>query len=269
MKQKLAVIGGGKMGSAIVRGLISDGFLNSTDICIVERDEQRRQVLATHLGSGVLLAATVPPADFYLLATKPQDVAQAVKAVVEVNEEGILISIAAGVTLDTLHRFASPASICIRVMPNSPATIGQGLSAICCDDNTPQSVLEFVSHLFNAVGDVIFIDESKMNLITAVSGSGPAYIYLFAEALEDATVALGLSHEMAKRIVQKTFVGASQMYAIDEEDLRTLRRNVTSPGGTTAAGTMELERYALRRAVFDAVEAASKRADEVGSSENH
>ncbi len=265
MNIKLAVIGGGKMGSAIVRGLIADGFLSASDICVVERNEKRRHVLATEIAGSVLLVATVPSAEFYLLATKPQDIAEAVKAAMDVNEHGILVSIAAGVTLETLRKSSSSGSICVRVMPNVPAVIGQGLSAICSDDGTPQSVNEFVAQLFSAVGDVIFVDESKMNLITAVSGSGPAYIYLFAEALEDAAVALGLPHEMAKKIVQKTFVGASLMYAVDDEDLRSLRRNITSPGGTTAAGTMELERYAFRRAVFSAVEAAQKKADQLGA----
>ncbi len=265
MTHVLAVIGGGKMGSAIVRGLVDGRVLSTEDVIVVEQNVQRRRFLETLFEGTVPVVSTVPRADYYLLATKPQDIARAVREIVNVNEQGILVSIAAGVTLKTLHELSSYKATCIRVMPNAPAMIGQGLSAICSNDSVPQSVKDFVSELFGAVGDVIFIDESKMNLMTAVSGSGPAYLYLFAEAFEDAAVALGLPYDLAKKIVQKTILGASLMYARDEEDLRTLRRDVTSPGGTTAAGTMELERFALRRALFDAVEAAMVKAESLGN----
>ncbi|SHE33913.1 pyrroline-5-carboxylate reductase [Ferrithrix thermotolerans DSM 19514] len=265
MEFELAVIGGGKMGAGILRGLLDSGRSEVLGtLAVVERNELRAEVLRSDFGTHVAVIDTAPKATYYLIATKPSDLPQAVKDAYRANREAVFISIAAGVTLETLHELSSESSTCVRVMPNTAATLQRSISAVAVDDGTTGEVLEFVERLFRSVGDVVFISESKIDLVTAVSGSGPAYLYLLAEALEDAAVSVGLPFELASRLVQQTLVGASHMYLETGKDLRVLKREVTSPGGTTAAALIELERCGLRAAVYDAIRAAIRRAEEIG-----
>lgn len=260
----LQVIGGGRMGEALVGGLLKTGSVAAGDIRVVEPIEARRKELADLL-PGVTLSASPDQADGTVIAVKPGDVPAACRAAATAGS-GRVLSIAAGVTLATLEAELAPATAVVRAMPNTPALVGVGAAAIAGGTTATDDDLAWAESLLGAVGIVVRVKEPLLDAVTGLSGSGPAYVFLVAEALIDAGVLAGLPRDVSSALAIQTLLGAATLLADGRDGPEALRAAVTSPGGTTAAGLRALEHHGVRAAFLDAVGAATERAKQLGAS---
>ncbi|MES2997420.1 MAG: pyrroline-5-carboxylate reductase [Verrucomicrobiota bacterium] len=263
---KLGVIGCGKMGTALVAGAVRSGTIKAADVAGMDPHREARESFTKHTGAeahdGI---GALEGCDVFLLCTKPQDVAGALKSVMEVSGESVLvISIAAGVTLTTLETAAGHATRVIRAMPNTPALVGKGAAAYCLGAKATSSDAEIAKKLLGSVGLAIEVKESLMDAVTGLSGSGPAYVYQVIEALADGGVRVGLARADALQLAAQTVFGAAAMVLETGDHPAVLKDMVTSPGGTTIAGLAELEARGLRSALIEAVAAATRRSRELG-----
>ncbi|MEN9647162.1 MAG: pyrroline-5-carboxylate reductase [Actinomycetota bacterium] len=257
---RLAVVGGGNMGAALVGGLLQGGW-QPGDLAVVEVSAVRAAQLA-EMFPGVAVVTETPACEAALIAVKPYDVAAACAAAAKAGATRLL-SIAAGISLDALQAAAGPDVVVVRSMPNTPALVGEGAAAICGGSTADDADLEWAEGILGAVGIVVRVPESQLDAVTGLAGSGPAYLFLVAEALTEAGVLAGLSRSNAEQLVTQLFVGSAALLA-DRGDPATLRANVTSPGGTTAAGLRVLEEHGVRSAFLEAVMAATARGAELG-----
>jgi pyrroline-5-carboxylate reductase len=260
MSAKLLVVGGGKMGEALVAGLLSAGWATPSEVAVVERLAERRSELSARLPGVVVVDAAVR-ADGVVLAVKPQDVAA---ACAELHEPARVLSIAAGVTLATLEDVLPPGTPVVRAMPNTPATVGAGAAAIAPGSSAGDSDLDWADAILSAVGITVRVPEAQLDAVTGLSGSGPAYVFLVAEAMLAAGAAVGLPEDVTSALVTQTILGAARL--LDETDAgpEALRIAVTSPNGTTAAGLAVLDDAGVRQTFVDAVTAATERSKELG-----
>ena len=253
----LQIVGGGKMGEALIGGILRGGDLAPGDVRVVEAVAERREALA-ELFPGAQISTEIGPASGTIIAVKP-----AGAAAVAAAGGGRILSIAAGVTLAQLEDAAGPGVAVVRAMPNTPALIGEGASAVAGGTHASDADVDWAVGLLGAVGVVVRVDESQLDAVTALSGSGPAYVFLIGEALIDAGVSAGLSRDLATTLAAQTLVGSAQLMAQSDLVPSELRAAVTSPGGTTAAGVRVLEQRAVRAALIDAVHAAFERSREM------
>ncbi|HEX3623279.1 MAG TPA: pyrroline-5-carboxylate reductase [Acidimicrobiales bacterium] len=263
---RLAVVGGGKMGAALVAGLVASGWAQPEDLLVVEPVAARREELAAaHPGLGVaadLAGASVAGA---VVAVKPGDVEAACGALGGTGTARVL-SIAAGVTLARLEAWLPEGVAVIRAMPNTPALVGAGAAAIAGGRSATDADLAWAEEILAAVGTVERVGEALLDAVTGLSGSGPAYVFLVAEALIEAGVSVGLPRAASEALTVQTLLGSARLLAESGERAEALRAAVTSPGGTTAAGLAALEKRAVRAAFLEAVEAATRRSRELGAS---
>lgn len=259
---RLAVVGGGNMGAALVGGLIRNGWV-AEDLAVVEVATERRDTLTT-MFPGVAISPTVPACDAALIAVKPYDAAGAATAAVKAGATRLL-SIAAGVSLATLQQACGTGVAVVRSMPNTPALVGKGAAGICGGSFANDDDLDWAEGILGAVGTVVRVPEALLDTVTGLVGSGPGYLFMIAEALIDAGVLAGLTRPVADALVRQLFVGCAAMLA-EYGDPVALRAMVTSPGGTTAAGLRVLEEHGTRSALLEAVSAATERSKELGSS---
>lgn len=258
-RARLVVVGGGNMGAALVAGLVASGW-DPGSVTVVEIDAAKRTSLEHDLG--VRTSASTVPADGAIVAVKPADVPAVVAELAELGTPRI-VSIAAGVRLATLEAAAGGATV-VRAMPNTPALVREGVTAISGGERATTEDLDWADEVLSAVGTVVRVPESQMDAVTAVAGSGPGYLFLFAEALLDAAVAEGLPRPVAEALVRQLFRGAGALLAASDESPATLRERVTSPNGTTAAGLAEFDAARLRETVNKAVRAAASRSADMG-----
>jgi pyrroline-5-carboxylate reductase len=284
---RIAIIGGGSMGEALLSGLLRAGR-QVKDLVVAEKHPDRAKYLSETYSVWVTTVAdAVDTATFVIVAVKPADVESVITEIAEAAAqaesdaaEQVFVTVAAGVTTAYYENKLPAGSPVIRVMPNAPVVVGGGVSALARGRFATPEHLKEVSAIFDAVGGVLTVPESQLDAVTAVSGSGPAYFFLMVEALVDAGVAAGLSRPVATDLVVQTMAGSAAMLLerLDEAQpagdaamgtamdttAAQLRATVTSPGGTTAAGLRELERGGLRAAVADAVDAAKRRSEQLG-----
>jgi len=249
------------MGEALLGGLLASGW-RAEDLAVVEALAARRDELAQRFG-GVTVSAEPLKAAGAVVAVKPGDVPAAVSAAVAAGA-GRVLSIAAGVTIAALESAAGAGVPVVRAMPNTPALIGAGAAAVAAGSAAGDDDLAWAESILGAVGTVVRVPESSLDAVTGLSGSGPAYIFLVAEALMDAGVLAGLPRPTAEALARQTLLGAARLLAEGDDSPETLRAAVTSPGGTTAAGLRELERHGVRSAFLEAVAAATARSKELG-----
>ena len=261
MATRLAVVGGGRMGEALVGGLLSRGWGEPGEVSIVEARAGRRDELEARF-PGVAVVEAPPRAEGVVVAVKPGDVAAACREVAAAGADHVL-SIAAGVPLATLEAALGPLPV-VRAMPNTPALVGAGAAAIAAGTHAGEEHLAWAEQVLGAVGDVVRVPEALLDAVTGLSGSGPAYVFLIAEALIDAGVAVGLPHDVSRRLAVQTLLGAARLLAETGDDPQHLRAGVTSPGGTTSAGLRILEAGRLRSVLVEAVAAATERSRELG-----
>ncbi len=264
---KLGVIGCGKMGTALVEGAVRSGAVAAADVTGVDPVQAARDHFAKSTGAAVAdEISALADADVILLCTKPQDVPAALQeASIACHGRPVLvISIAAGITLSALETATAAHLRMIRAMPNTPALVGKGAAGYCLGSRATREDGDLASQLLGAVGLAVEVPERLMDAVTGLSGSGPAYVYLVIEALADGGVRAGLPRTDALRLAAQTVLGAAAMVLETGEHPAVLKDMVTSPGGTTIAGLAELERHGLRAALIDAVNAATRRAAELG-----
>lgn len=258
---RLSIIGGGRMGDALLGGLVRAGWATPDELSVVEPVAARREELAV-LRPGVTILDAPGPAESVLVAVKPADVPAATRAGVAAGA-GRVLSIAAGVTLATLEEAAGAIPV-VRAMPNTPALVGVGASAIAGGTHATDADLDWAESILGAVGTVVRVGEAQLDAVTGLSGSGPAYVFLVVEALVEAGVLVGLPRDTAAELAAQTVLGAATLLADGDDTPEQLRAAVTSPGGTTAAGLRALEAAGVRSALIDAVVAATARSRELG-----
>lgn len=264
--KNLAIIGVGAMGSALVRGLIQSGKLKADQIIASDVDEERLKQLQPF---GVQTTndnkLAVQQSDVALLCVKPQvmdEVLAEISPAVDPKKHCV-ISIAAGIPISRLESALPEGTPVVRVMPNTPAQVLAGASAIALGTNATELHRQIAHEIFSAVGLVIDVPEKLIDAVTALSGSGPAYVFVFAEALADAGVNLGLPRAVALKLAAQTLLGAAKMLLETGKHPAELKDMVTSPGGTTIAALSVLERKAFRGAIIEAVAVAHQRAKEL------
>lgn len=259
---RLEIIGGGNMAEALLGGLLAAQWAAPADIVVVERYAERRAQLE-QLFPGVRVVEVPEAAQGVVIAVKPNDVAEACRALAGCGVQRVL-SIAAGVTTEALSAALGDDTPVVRSMPNTPALVGKGASAIAPGATADTDDLDWASSILEAVGIVVRVDESKLDIVTGLSGSGPAYVFLLVENLILAGIAEGLTPEMAETLATQTLLGAATLLDARDEDAAALRAAVTSPGGTTAAGLKVLTESGVPAAIVDAVLAATERSRELG-----
>ncbi|HOW93529.1 pyrroline-5-carboxylate reductase [Mycolicibacterium fallax] len=285
---RIAIIGGGSMGEAILAGLLRSGR-QVKDLVVVEKAPARARQLSTTYAVQVTsdIADAAGHAGYVVVAVKPTDVAQVVTEIAAASVKGddgiaeqVFVSVAAGVSTAFYESSLPAGAAVVRAMPNAPALVGAGVTALARGRFATPEQLREVAALFEAVGSVEEVPEAQLDAVTAVSGSGPAYFFLMVEALVDAGVAAGLTRSVATDLAVQTMAGSAAMLlermdrdrrgadgalpgGIDTTAAQ-LRATVTSPGGTTAAGLRELEKGGLRAAVAAAVESAKTRSEQLG-----
>jgi pyrroline-5-carboxylate reductase len=264
MTSDLAIIGGGNMGAALLGGLLASGAISPDRVAVVEVLDRRRQELVS-MHPDVAIVESTPSCAAAVVAVKPYDVPAAVAAAVAAGATRVL-SIAAGVSLATLQGAADGSGTgvaVIRAMPNTPALVRLGVAAISGGVHATEDDLRWAELVLGSVGTVVRVPESQLDAVTGLAGSGPAYVFLVAEALIDAGVLAGLARPIVEAMVTQLLVGSAELLR-QEGDPARLRANVTSPGGTTAAGLRALEEHGVRAAFLAAVTAATERSRELG-----
>jgi pyrroline-5-carboxylate reductase len=267
MGATLVIVGGGRMGEALAEGLLRADHLPAGQVVVAEKLAFRRQELAAGLGArfpALELAAEPAAAAGGVIAVKPADVEEACALLAAAGVPRVL-SIAAGVPLASLERWLGPETAVVRAMPNTPALVGAGAAAIAAGQRAGDDDLSWAEGILGAVGTVVRVQESQLDAVTGLSGSGPAYVFLVAEALIEAGVLAGLPWPVSRQLTIQTLLGAARLLAESGEEPASLRASVTSPGGTTAAGLRALEAAAVRGAFLDAVMAAAERSRQLGA----
>ena len=264
----VAIIGGGKIGEALLSGLIRRGGTDGIVVC--ERSPQRAAELAERYGiDAVDLAGAAARARVLLVAVKPQDIGTLLGALAEHVDPGrhLVVSVAAGIPTGRIEAALPGGTPVVRVMPNTPALVDEGMSVISAGAHAGEGHLDEAEALLSPVGRVRRVPESQQDAVTALSGSGPAYFFYLVEAMVDAGILLGLPRTLAADLIVQTALGAAVMMRDSGEHPVVLREAVTSPGGTTIAAIRELERHGVRAALIAAIEAAHDRSVELGRSE--
>jgi pyrroline-5-carboxylate reductase len=253
------------MGSALLEGIIQAGLLKSDTVFLVETDQLKREFLQKRLGLNLCdsLGELARECRLILLAVKPQVLPVILRELEPViTPDHLLISIAAGISLAILEE-QIPQGRFVRVMPNTPARIRRGVAAYALGKNVTPTEAKQVEAIFGCVGQTLLVPEHLMDAVTALSGSGPAYVYYLIEAFVDAGVLLGLGRDQARTLTIETFIGAAEMLKQSGEHPAGLRNEVTSPGGTTAAALFELEKAGVSGIMMAAIRAAARRSAEL------
>ena len=258
---RLQIVGGGRMGEALLGGLLDARWAEPSELAVVERVADRRAEL-TRLFPGVVSDSLVE-ADGAVIAVKPGDVADTCRVLAEAGAKRVL-SIAAGVTTTSLQKSLGDGIAVVRAMPNTPAVVRSGAAAIAPGSSANDADLDWAASVLEAVGVVVRVSEDKLDAVTGLSGSGPAYVFVMAESMIEAGVLVGLPRDVAEVLAVQTLLGSASLLESSAEAAATLRAQVTSPGGTTAAGLRALESGGFRSAVLDAVAAATERSRELG-----
>jgi pyrroline-5-carboxylate reductase len=265
VERSIGFIGGGNMAEAVIKGVIAGGFVREK-ILVCEPQPERRRLLAERYDVRCVEAdELLSSSEIVLLAVKPQVAPVVLSGIAEkVTEKHLLVSIMAGVTTASIQNtFGRPVRV-VRVMPNTPALVLQGASAVCGGSHATNEDVQLVRRMFELVGKAWLVDEKLMDAVTGLSGSGPAYVFTFIEALSDAGVKNGLPRDVAAGLAAQTVYGAAKLLLESREHPAVLRESVTSPGGTTIAALQVLERLGFRGSVMESVEAAVTRSAELG-----
>lgn len=267
MEGTLAIIGTGRMGEALLRGLLGSGHITPGRVICTDSIEGRRAALADTYGVRAIAdnREAIAAADVVLVALKPQVLLETLAADADAfTAQHTVISVAAGIAASALEAAVGAGVPVVRVMTNTPAQVDEAMSVLAAGTYAHERDLALAESLLAPVGRVLRMDESQLDAVTAVAGSGPAYIFMVAEAMTEAGVLLGLPRDIAAELVAQTILGSATMLRDSDASATQLREAVTSPAGTTIAALHTLERAGLRAAFLDAIEAAKLRSEELG-----
>ena len=265
--KKIGVIGLGNMGGAVINGLLSSGAVKRTGVIGFDNDAAKRVVAVKKYGilATRSIIETASHCDIVILAVKPQNIDEVLREVSSYGKGRLYISIAAGIKTRRIEKALSGIlrPRVIRVMPNTPALVGEGISALCKGKYATAKDLKAADEIFSSVGETVNLNERYFDLVTAVSGSGPAYFFYFKEALIEAAVRLGMDKATAKRLVSKTALGAARLLIESGHEPGVLRQRVTSKGGTTERAIKVFDRAGMKKIIEKAVTAAARRSKEL------
>lgn len=266
---RLACVGAGNMGEAIIAGLLQGGRVPPTSL--IASDIRPERLHAVKQSYGVLVTGNnseaVAGADIVLLVVEPQVLDGVLcEIALSVRAAALVLSVAAGYPIARISRYLPQTGRIVRTMPNTPSAIHEGITAVAYGSGISEEDVRATQEVFESIGKVVEVDERVLDAVTALSGSGPAYIYVMIEALADGGVKMGLPRETAQLLATQTLIGAAKMFLESGAHPGALKDQVASPGGTTIAGLYELERGCFRGTVMAAVESAAKRSTELGLS---
>ena len=263
---KIGFLGGGRMAEALIKGILNADLAEASQIMVMDPDVNRRTLLEeTYAITCATDQAEVADCSILVLAVKPQIVGSLLETCSEwLGANHLIISIAAGVKLAFMEERLHADCRVIRVMPNTPALVLEGASVLSAGSNAGDADMETANSIFAAIGKSVILPESYLDAVTGLSGSGPAYVFQFIESLMDGAVKVGLSQQDARILVLQTVFGSVKLAMDSDEHPAQLRSMVTSPGGTTIAGLHELEKAGFKAGIMNAVEAATKRSEELG-----
>ncbi|MDS1029604.1 pyrroline-5-carboxylate reductase [Bacillota bacterium LX-D] len=262
---KVGLIGGGKISEAVISGVIGANFLTGKELLVSEPDQARAAYLVENYQVAILKdnQSAAASADILILAVKPQIIKKVLTELNSVLEPGkLVISMVAGIPLALLEEFL-PHSPVIRVMPNTPCLIGKGISAFSLGSKATEEDQAVAQKILIALGETICLPETMLDAVTAVSGSGPAYVYLFIEAFIDAGVKIGLPRDIAQKLVLQTILGSTELVSKTGKHPAELKDMVTSPGGTTISALCEMEKSGFRASIFNGVMAAEQKSKDL------
>jgi len=265
----IGIIGGGNMGAVLLKGMISGNLVTVGTVTVSDVDRQRRHYLTETYGITATAdnADAVTGVDIVILAVKPQQMGEVLSGIADaLDASTLVISIAAGITTRFIEDNLGKGIHVIRVMPNTPALIGEGATAIAGGRHTTEEELTMARQIFDSIGLTVIVEEKLMDAVTGLSGSGPAYVFTIIEALSDGGVSMGLPRDIALKLAAQTLLGAARLCLEGDRHPGQLRDMVTSPGGTTIAGLKALEEGKLRATLMSAVEEATRRSRDLGSS---
>ena len=264
---KISFVGGGTMGEAIIKSLLAKGIAAPGDIVVSDVSQSRRDVLNKEYGIQTTANSreAVDNADVVVLAVKPQDLNKVMGDLKDLSLQQLVLSIAAGISLDSIRqRLEHPCLV--RAMPNMPAQIGEGITVWTATAEVNQQQKDMAQSILGSLGEEIYVNNEKyIDMATALSGSGPAYVFLIIEALVDAGVHIGLPRDIAEKLVIETMLGSTKSVKVMDKHPAELKNMVTSPGGTTAEGLLQLETGGLRSLLLQAVIAAHDKAKNLGA----
>jgi pyrroline-5-carboxylate reductase len=265
--KKIAIIGGGKMGEVLAGGITAGKLVPAADVSVTDVVKDRLTYLKDRYGVKVSgdNETSAQGADIIILAVKPQMMAEVLAPLAKVvDKTKLVISIAAGIPIGFIESYLKKGTRIVRVMPNTPALIGEGAAALAPGGSATDEDLAVARSIFDSVGITVIVKEDLMDAVTGLSGSGPAYAFIIIDALSDAGVLMGIPRDVSTKLAAKTVLGAAKLCLETGRHPGELRDMVTSPGGTTIAGIKALENGGLRAALINAVEAATLRSKELG-----
>jgi pyrroline-5-carboxylate reductase len=270
-ERRIAILGGGKIGESLLAGLLSTGWRKPAEIVVTGRREERMQELAERYGVTATLSNSeaVARAAVVVVAVKPQDFDVLLGEIAPlISPEQTVLSVAAAIPTATIEQRLADGVPVVRAMPNTPATVHEGVAGVCAGAHADDEHVALAEEVLAHVGGVVRVPERYMDAVTAVSGSGPAYFALLAEAMIEAGILLGLSREVTTTLVVQTMLGTAKLLRDENMHPVELREAVTSPGGTTIRAIRELERAGVRAAFLNAIQAAMERSQELAAGEN-
>ncbi len=266
MRYKLGIIGAGKIGEAILAGSLAKGLLAPSDVILSVRTEQHRQNLEEKYHAATVLhnREVARQSEIILISVKPRTIFEVLQEIADIiPDESVVVSTAAGVTLESMQTRLTRKIALIRAMPNLGVSVCEGMTTLAPARFTEEDKVEKVKQLFESVGRAIVLDEQYMDAVTGLSGSGPAYVYLIIEALADGGVKMGLPREVSIELAAQTVLGAAKTVLVTGEHPAKLKDQVTTPAGSTIDGLMELEDGGLRVTLIKAVVKATERAHQL------
>ncbi|QCJ43368.1 pyrroline-5-carboxylate reductase [Bacillus sp. S3] len=267
--KKIAIVGAGSMAEALISGILENGLIDRKNIWVTNNSNANRlKGLNDRYGirSTYDLHTLFDNADIVMLAMKPKDADSAIAKIREhLTEQMLVVSVLAGVSMNTIETLARKSLSIARAMPNTSAAVGKSATAIAINSRVTDVQLESAEQLFSTVGLARFVEEEQLDAVTGLSGSGPAYIYYLIEAMENSAAGIGLEKEMAQELIVQTLIGAAEMVKNSSKSPEQLRREVTSPGGTTEAGVKILEEHGVQQAFISCIQAATAQSKKMGN----
>jgi pyrroline-5-carboxylate reductase len=270
--KKIAMVGAGSMAEALISGMVENKLIDAKNIWATNRTNEKR-LLKLNEQYGITMTYDFKKlfdgADVVVLAMKPKDALSAIKQIRRfLTKEMLIISVLAGISIHSIEDLSGQRLAIARAMPNTSAAVGKSATAIAVNDMVTSHQLKTLKHLFGTVGLTTFVPEEQLDAVTGLSGSGPAYIYYLIEAMENSAVEVGLERQMAKELIVQTLIGAAEMVKVSTKTSRQLRKDVTSPGGTTEAGIQILEEHNVQHAFISCIKAAAIHSKKMGMALN-
>lgn len=265
----MTVIGAGSIAEAIISGMVKQNFIAGKKIWMTNRSNQARlEALEKQYGISYSykMNELISGTEMVVLAMKPKDAAEAIQQLSPyLKKNTLIVSVLAGISIDTIQMLTRKTLPIVRAMPNTSATVGKSATALAINEMVTVKQLNSVKRMFETVGLATLVKEDQLDAVTGLSGSGPAYIYYLVEALEKSAIEIGLDAEMAKDLIVQTLIGAAEMLSTSTKQPEQLRKEVTSPGGTTEAGLKVLEAHGVQKAFIECIKEATAQSKRLGA----